>query len=38
MDWLCEKGELIAAVSLSFPGESPAARGRKPMPDLVRWM
>ncbi len=38
MDWLCEKGELIAAVSLGFPDESPAARGRKSIRELVRWM
>ena len=35
-DWLGEKGEMIAAVSLGYPDESPAARPRKPFNDVVR--
>ncbi len=36
--WLGEKGELIAAVSLGYPAESPAARPRKPVGEVVRWL
>ena len=35
-DWLGEKGEMIAAVSLGYPGESPAARWRKPIHEVTR--
>ena len=34
--WLGETGELIAAVSLGYPDESPAARPRRPISDVVR--
>ena len=34
--WLGEKGELIAAVSFGYADESPAARPRKPMSEVVR--
>lgn len=34
--WLGEKGELIAAVSFGYADESPAARPRKPMVEVVR--
>ena len=34
--WLGESGELIAAVSLGYPDEAPAARGRKPFAEVVR--
>ena len=36
MNWLGEKGELIAAVSLGYADESPAARIRKPVSEIVR--
>jgi nitroreductase len=35
-DWLGEKGEMIAAVSFGYPDESPQARPRKPLSELVR--
>lgn len=35
-DWLGEKGEMIAAVSLGYPGESPAARPRKSYTEVTR--
>jgi nitroreductase len=35
-DWLGESGEMIAAVSLGYPDESPAARSRKPYDEIVR--
>jgi nitroreductase len=38
MNWLGEKGELIAAVSFGYADESPAARSRKPMDEIVRVM
>jgi nitroreductase len=38
MDWLGEKGELIAAVSFGYPDEHPAARPRKPVNEVVRWL
>ncbi len=34
--WLGENGELIAAVSFGYADESPAARPRKPMHEVVR--
>jgi nitroreductase len=34
--WLGEKGEMIAAISFGYPAESPEARPRKPMADIVR--
>ena len=34
--WLGEKGELIAAVSFGYADESPTARPRKPMSEVVR--
>jgi nitroreductase len=34
--WLGEKGEMIAAVSFGYADESPAARPRKPMGEVVR--
>jgi nitroreductase len=35
-EWLGEKGEMIAAVSFGYPGESPAARPRKAFDEVVR--
>ena len=34
--WLGAQGELIAAVSFGMPDESPSARPRKPMDEVVR--
>ena len=34
--WLKEKGQLVAAVSFGMPDESPAARPRKPLEEIVR--
>ncbi len=36
--WLGETGELVAAVSLGYADERPAARSRKPASDTVRWL
>jgi nitroreductase len=36
LSWLGEKGEMIAAVSLGYADESPAARWRKPFSEIVR--
>jgi F420 biosynthesis protein FbiB-like protein len=36
MDWLGEKGQLVAAVSLGYPDEAPEARARKPFDEVVR--
>jgi len=38
MDWLGEPGEMIAAVALGWPAESPDARSRKPMAEVVRFL
>jgi nitroreductase len=38
MQWLGETGELIAAVSVGYAEEHPAARARKPMEEVVRWI
>lgn len=35
-NWLGEKGAMIAAVSLGYPGENPNARWRKPIHEVVR--
>jgi nitroreductase len=35
-EWLGEKGEMIAAVSFGFTDESPAARPRKPMGEVMK--
>jgi nitroreductase len=36
--WTGESGEMIAAVSLGYAAESPEARPRKPMGDVVRYL
>jgi len=36
--WLGEKGQMVAAVSLGYPGESPNARPRKSIDEVTRWM
>jgi nitroreductase len=36
LNWLGEKGEMIAAVSFGYADESPAARSRKPFGEIVR--
>jgi len=37
-EWLGAKGALIAAVSLGYPDEHPAARWRKPFDDVVTFV
>jgi nitroreductase len=37
-NWLGEKCQMVAAVSLGYPDESPAARSRKPVGEVTRWM
>lgn len=34
--WLGEKGQMIAAVSFGYPNETPEARQRKPLSELVK--
>jgi nitroreductase len=34
--WLGEDGQMIAAVSLGFPDQSPSARPRKPLSEVIR--
>jgi nitroreductase len=36
--WLGEPGQMVAAVSLGYPGESPSTRPRKPVSDVTRWI
>ncbi len=36
--WLGTPGQLVAAVSLGYADEAPAARPRKPMSEMVRWL
>jgi len=36
--WLNEPGQLVAAVSLGYPDEAPAARPRKQLEEVVRWI
>jgi nitroreductase len=35
--WLGEESQMIAAVSLGYPDESPDARLRKPVSEVTRW-
>ena len=37
-EWLGETHEMIAAVSLGYPDESPDARPRKPVDEVTRWL
>jgi F420 biosynthesis protein FbiB-like protein len=37
-DWLGETGQMIAAVSLGYPDESPGARPRTPVGEMTRWV
>lgn len=34
--WLGEEGEMVAAVSLGYPDETPDARPRKPLEDVIK--
>ncbi len=34
--WLGAEGEMIAAVAFGYPAETPAARPRKPLSEIVR--
>ena len=36
--WLGEPGQMVAAVSLGYADESPAARSRKPVSEVTRWL
>lgn len=36
--WLGEKVQMVAAVSLGYPDESPGARLRKPVGKVTRWL
>lgn len=36
--WLGEKGQMVAAVSLGYPDESPNARSRKSITEVIRWV
>ncbi len=36
--WLGTPGQLVAAVSLGYADEAPAARPRKPMSETVQWL
>jgi nitroreductase len=36
--WLGETRQMIAAVSIGYPDESPAARPRKPIAEVTRWL
>ncbi len=37
-EWLGEAGQMVAAVSFGYPGESPAARPRMAVDELTRWL
>ena len=36
--WLGESCQMVAAVSLGYPDEAPAARSRKPVSEVTRWL
>lgn len=35
--WLGTDGQLVAAIALGYPGESPSARSRKSLEEVVEW-
>jgi nitroreductase len=37
-EWLGEQGEMIAAVSFGYAAETPDAKPRKPLSEVVRWL
>ncbi len=37
-EWLGEDGQMIAAVSFGYAGESPDAKPRKPVSEVARWI
>lgn len=38
LKWLGESCQMVAAVSLGYPDETPAARPRKPVSEVTRWV
>lgn len=38
INWLDETSQMIAAVSFGYPDEQPAARPRKPINEVTRWI
>ncbi len=38
LEWLGESWQMVAAVSLGYPDEAPAARSRKPVSEVARWI
>lgn len=36
--WLGAEGQMVAAVSLGYPDESPSARPRKPVSEVTHWV
>jgi nitroreductase len=36
--WLDQEGQMVAAVSLGYPDESPEPRSRKPVGEVTRWV
>ena len=36
--WLGDRGELLAAVAIGYPNETPPARPRKPLGEVVEWL
>ena len=36
--WLGESCQMVAAVSFGYPDEAPAARARKPLSEVARWI
>jgi nitroreductase len=36
--WLGEEGQMVAAVALGYPDESPGPRPRKPVGEVTRWV
>ncbi len=37
-EWLGAEGQMVAAVSLGYPDESPSARPRKPVSEVTHWV
>jgi len=38
LSWLGESCQMVAAVSFGYPDEAPAARSRKPVSEVARWI
>lgn len=36
-EWLHTSGDFLAAVALGYPSETPTARPRRPLEEVIKW-